>query len=146
MLGSNSRSFNPAAAPKVTLSFPPGTTAAQMPAFLRHFTRRPPIILPNASFVPHVAKHHAWPASAVTAGGHFRYRLRAARRVRRQSRRPPGFGVAGSPWLGLAGGLARGLALMQRDRWRGIVGYAAESSASPRAQGPGRVQEQRRKQ
>jgi NAD(P)-dependent dehydrogenase (short-subunit alcohol dehydrogenase family) len=31
------------------------------------------------------------------------------------------------------------------DRWRGIVGYTAESSASP-VQGPGRVHEQRRKQ
>ena len=32
----------------------------------------PPIILPDASFVLHVAKHRAWPAFAVTAGGHFR--------------------------------------------------------------------------
>jgi hypothetical protein len=54
-------------------------------------------------------------------------------------------GVAGSPWLGLAGGLAWGLALIRGDRWRGIVGYTAESS-SPPAQGPGAVQEQRRKQ
>jgi len=59
---------------------------------------------------------------------------------------PSGFGAAGSSWLGLAGGLAWGLALMRRDRWRGIVGYAAESPASPRAQGPGRVREQRRTQ
>jgi hypothetical protein len=59
MLGSNSRSFNPAAVPKVKLSFPGTTTAAQVPAFLRHFSRRPPIILPNAWFVPHVAKHRA---------------------------------------------------------------------------------------
>src|SRR5258707_12322959 len=51
--------------------------------------------------------------------------------------RRPGFGVAGSPWLGLAGGLAWGLTLMRRDRWRGIVGYTAESSASPRRRGPG---------
>ena len=36
--------------------------------------------------------------------------------------RRPGFGVPGSLWLGLAGGLAWGLALMRRDRWRGIVG------------------------
>src|SRR5690349_5728049 len=50
---------------------------------------------------------------------------------------PSGFGAAGSSWLGLAGGLAWGLALMRRDRWRGIVGYAAESSASPRRKGPG---------
>ena len=40
----------------------------------------------------------------------------AESRVRRQSPRPPGFGVAGSPWLGLAGGLAWGLALMRGDR------------------------------
>jgi hypothetical protein len=50
---------------------------------------------------------------------------------------PSGFGAAGSSWLGLAGGLAWGLALMRRDRWEGIVGYAAESSASPRRKGPG---------
>jgi hypothetical protein len=43
-------------------------------------------------------------------------------------------------------GLAWGLALMRRDLRRGIVGYAAESSASPRAQGPGRVLEQRKTQ
>jgi len=57
---------------------------------------------------------------------------------------PSGFGAAGSSWLGLAGGLAWGLAPMRQDRWRGIVGYAAESPASPRTQGPGRVLEQRR--
>src|SRR4029077_905953 len=51
--------------------------------------------------------------------------------------RRPGFGVPGSPWLGLAGGLGWGLALVRRDRWGGVVGYAAESSASPRRRGPG---------
>ncbi len=50
--------------------------------------------------------------------------------------------MAGAGW-----GLAWGLAPMRRDRWRGIVGYAAESPAPPpRAQGPGRVLEQRRQQ
>jgi len=49
--------------------------------------------------------------------------------------------MAGAGW-----GLAWGLALMRRDLRRGIVGYAAESSASPRAQGPGRVLEQRKTQ
>ena len=39
--------------------------------------------------------------------------------------------MAGAGW-----GLAWGLALMRRDLWRGIVGYAAESSASPRRKGP----------
>jgi hypothetical protein len=43
-----------------------------MPAFLRFFSRRPPIILPDASFVPYVAEHRAWSAFAVTAGGDFR--------------------------------------------------------------------------
>ncbi len=46
--------------------------------------------------------------------------------------------------VGAGWGLAWGLALIRRDRWRGIVGYAAESSASPRAQGHGRVLEQKR--
>jgi hypothetical protein len=32
----------------------------------------PPIIVPGASFVLHVAKRRAWPAFAVTAGGHAR--------------------------------------------------------------------------
>jgi hypothetical protein len=49
-----------------------GTAIAQMPAFLRHFSRRPSIILQDALFVLHVAKHRAWSAFAVTAGGHFR--------------------------------------------------------------------------
>jgi hypothetical protein len=43
-----------------------------MPAFLRPFSVRPPIILPDASFVPQVAKQRAWSTFAVTAGGHFR--------------------------------------------------------------------------
>jgi len=34
--------------------------------------------------------------------------------------------------LGLAGGLAWGLPLMRPDRWHGIVGNTAGSSASPR--------------
>jgi hypothetical protein len=54
-------------------AFPPrGTAAAQVPAFLRPFLAPAPIILPDALFVLHVAKHRAWPAFAVTAGGHFR--------------------------------------------------------------------------
>jgi hypothetical protein len=32
----------------------------------------PPTFLPDASFVPQVAKHRAWSAFAVTAGGHVR--------------------------------------------------------------------------
>jgi hypothetical protein len=43
-----------------------------MPAFLRPFLAPAPIILPDASFVLHVAKRRAWPAFAVTAGGHVR--------------------------------------------------------------------------
>ena len=39
--------------------------------------------------------------------------------------------------VGAGWGLAWGLALMRRDRRRGIVGYTAESSASPRRRGPG---------
>jgi hypothetical protein len=81
------------------------------------------------------AKHRAWPAFAVTAGGHFCQWLRATRRVRRQSpvawlrgsRQPPVRACWGLPW---------GLALMRRYRRRGIVGYTAESSASPRHRGP----------
>jgi hypothetical protein len=53
---------------------------------------------------------------AVMAGGRLRWRLRVTRRVRRQSPRPPGFQVAGSPWFGLAGVLAWGLALMRPER------------------------------
>jgi hypothetical protein len=43
-----------------------------MPAFLRPFLALAPIILPDALFVLHGAKHRAWPAFAVAAGGHFR--------------------------------------------------------------------------
>ena len=39
-----------------------------------------------------VATNRAWPAFAVTAGGHFRERLRATRTVRRQSRGRPASG------------------------------------------------------
>jgi hypothetical protein len=53
MLGSNSRSFNPAAAPKVTLSFPLDNRRADA-RFPAPFTRRPPIIVPGAWFVLHV--------------------------------------------------------------------------------------------
>jgi hypothetical protein len=69
-LGSNSRSFNPAAVPKVGLPFLRDSrrTDARFPA---PFSRRLPIILPDASFVLHVAEHRAWSAFTVTAGGHF---------------------------------------------------------------------------
>jgi hypothetical protein len=43
-----------------------------MPAFLRSFPRRATIIPPDALFVPHGRDNRAWPAFAVTAGGHFR--------------------------------------------------------------------------
>jgi len=49
------------------------------------------------------------------------------------------------PMVGAGWGLAWGLALMRRDRRRGIVGYTANRQRPP-AQGPGRLQEQRRKQ
>jgi hypothetical protein len=78
MLGNNSRLFNPAAVPKVMPPFP-GTAAAQMPALLRLFSRRPAMILPARSFVLHVVKHRAWSAFAVAAGGHFCQRIPVTR-------------------------------------------------------------------
>jgi hypothetical protein len=81
-------------------------------AFLRLFSRRPPIILPDASFMLHVRA--ASRLVCVRRHGRRTFPLAASgtRRIRRQPRRPPGFGVAGNPRLGLAGGLAWGLALM----------------------------------
>jgi hypothetical protein len=49
--------------------------------------------------------------------------------------------MAGAGW-----GLTWGLALIRGDRWRGIVGLRGGIVGVPRAQGPGRVLEQRRKQ